>query len=150
MVIAFVTQLGTSNAHPNASDNRANLSVSLIQKADSPCQALTLGVELNTIRASASLTKRLKSLVNCFVHSSDTIIEVTGHYGQMKKGDQDYALSTSSQMAKAVQSALVSLGVPQHRIVTSAYGYDRPLCTDTTVDCAKKNHRVDVRVRPRR
>jgi outer membrane protein OmpA-like peptidoglycan-associated protein len=46
--------------------------------------------------------------------------------------------------ATAVKEFLVQLGVPADQLTTISYGRERPVCTEQTVDCDRRNRRVHL------
>lgn len=57
----------------------------------------------------------------------------------------EYALAASSARSASVIKALIRLGVEQGRMISTAYGMERPLCTSGTPLCRGRNRRAEVK-----
>jgi OOP family OmpA-OmpF porin len=53
----------------------------------------------------------------------------------------------SLDRAEAVKAALVTQGIPAHRMDTHGYGSDRPIADNNTDEGKKKNRRIEIHVR---
>lgn len=67
---------------------------------------------------------------------------VEGHCDE--RGTVAYNLTLGEKRAKAVKQYLESKGTPSSRIQTASYGKERPVCTEHSVACWKKNRRGHV------
>lgn len=67
---------------------------------------------------------------------------VEGHCDE--RGTVAYNLTLGEKRAKAVKQYLESKGAPSSRIQTASYGKERPVCTEHSVACWKKNRRAHV------
>ncbi len=73
-------------------------------------------------------------------------IKLEGNSDEWGTDEYNYALSL--KRAKAVKNALVADGVPSSSITMVSFGESNPTCTDKTVECWKKNRRVEYKLLP--
>lgn len=64
-----------------------------------------------------------------------------------ERGTLGYNLALGQKRAKTVREYYIRLGVNGRSIGTISYGEEKPVCTDSTEDCWKKNRRADTLVR---
>ncbi|MBV9766329.1 MAG: OmpA family protein, partial [Acidobacteriaceae bacterium] len=57
-------------------------------------------------------------------------------------GSAEYNIALGDRRAAATRDALAGLGVPGDKLKTISYGKERPLCTDATEDCYRRNRRA--------
>lgn len=84
----------------------------------------------------------LNKLKDMILSNSALKIEVSGHTDNV--GTKEYNLKLSEERAKAVQQALVKVGVPQERISCKGYGNDQPVATNDTEEGKELNRRVEL------
>src|SRR5271157_5157675 len=58
-----------------------------------------------------------------------------------ERGTSEYNLALGDRRANSAKSYLISLGIISDRIKTISYGKEKPLCTDSTEECWRKNRR---------
>jgi len=68
-----------------------------------------------------------------------TQITVEGHCDS--RGSSEYNLGLGSRRASAVREYLVSLGVPNTRLVMVSKGKEQPFCTEENESCWQQNRR---------
>ncbi len=71
---------------------------------------------------------------------SDMKIQLEGHCDE--RGTAEYNMALGAQRAKAVQDALVALGVSASRVSTVSYGEELPIDPSSTEEAWAKNRRV--------
>ncbi|ADV46212.1 OmpA family protein [Nitratifractor salsuginis] len=69
-------------------------------------------------------------------------IRIEGNCDEMGTDEYNHALGL--KRAKAVQSILVSNGIPSSRIDVVSYGESNPICTGHSAPCHAKNRRVEI------
>ena len=79
----------------------------------------------------------LDANANWLQSNRDTLVIVEGHCDE--RGTNAYNLALGERRARAVRDYLVSRGVAADRITTVSYGEERPVCTERTEDCWRKN-----------
>jgi peptidoglycan-associated lipoprotein len=82
-----------------------------------------------------------------WLKGNDVLILVEGHADE--RGTNEYNLALGERRAKAVRDYLVSKGIAAERISTVSYGEERPVCTEKTEDCYKRNRRGDFMAKPK-
>jgi peptidoglycan-associated lipoprotein len=73
-------------------------------------------------------------------------IKLEGNSDEWGTDEYNYALSL--KRAKAVKNALVADGISSSSITMVSFGESNPTCTDKTVECWKKNRRVEYKLLP--
>ena len=63
------------------------------------------------------------------------------------RGTDQHNQALSERRVKAIRDALVKAGVASDKIQTSAFGEQKPLCSESTETCWQRDRRVDVGVR---
>ncbi len=86
----------------------------------------------------------LKRLVRFLNDNPAVKIEISGHTD--RKGSENYNLSLSEKRAESVCNYLINNGIDKERLSYKGYGYSKPLCNDTTVECAAKNRRTEIKI----
>lgn len=66
-----------------------------------------------------------------------------------ERGTQAYNMVLGQKRAKAVQSYLAELGIPNKRMTVVSYGKDKPFCREATEDCYQQNRRGHLVVTPK-
>jgi peptidoglycan-associated lipoprotein len=67
-------------------------------------------------------------------------VVIEGHCDE--RGTNEYNLALGERRARSVKNYLVSLGVSPSRLITITYGEEKPLCTEKSESCWKKNRRA--------
>jgi peptidoglycan-associated lipoprotein len=70
---------------------------------------------------------------------TSTQITVEGHCDS--RGSAEYNLALGTRRATAVKDYLVSLGVPEGRILVVTKGKEQPVCTEENESCWQQNRR---------
>ena len=70
-------------------------------------------------------------------------VELSGHTDS--DGEEADNLKLSEKRAAAVKQFLISIGVPEDKIVTIGYGETKPVMDNTTAAGKAKNRRVEIR-----
>ena len=73
-------------------------------------------------------------------------IKLEGNSDEWGTDEYNYALSL--KRAKTTKNALVADGIPSSSITMVSFGESNPTCTDKTVECWKKNRRVEYKLLP--
>ncbi len=74
--------------------------------------------------------------------ASEGKIRIEGNCDEMGTDEYNHALGL--KRAKAVQSVLVSNGIPASKISVVSYGESNPVCTGHSAPCHAKNRRVEI------
>ncbi len=86
----------------------------------------------------------LKRLIVFLNDNPGIKIEISGHTD--RKGSGQYNLILSEKRAKSVFTYLINNGISKDRLSFKGYGFSKPLCTDTTSECAAKNRRTEIKI----
>ena len=70
---------------------------------------------------------------------TSTRIVVEGHADE--RGTAEYNLALGDQRAREVRNYLISLGVPEERMITAGKGKEQPFCTVPAESCWSQNRR---------
>jgi outer membrane protein OmpA-like peptidoglycan-associated protein len=73
---------------------------------------------------------------------SDKPVIVEGHTDNV--GTHEYNMQLSQARAATVAGALEGRGIPESRIRTKAYAYDRPVASNDTPEGQAKNRRTEI------
>ena len=74
--------------------------------------------------------------------SGDAILRMKGHTDNV--GPREKNLKLSQERVAAVKQYLVSKGIEDYRLMTEAFGPDKPLVPNTTGENRQKNRRVEI------
>ena len=75
----------------------------------------------------------------------EVIFELQGHTDN--RGSEDWNLTLSQQRADAVRNYLVSIGIPEDRLIARGFGMTRPIDTNETEGGRANNRRTEVHFR---
>ena len=76
----------------------------------------------------------------------DTVIfELQGHTDN--RGSEAWNLTLSQQRADAVRDYLISIGIPDDRLIARGFGMTRPVSTNETEEGRANNRRTEVHFR---
>ena len=90
--------------------------------------------------------QELQIVANWMVTVEDTVIfELQGHTDN--RGSEAWNLTLSQQRADAVRNYLVSIGIPDDRLVARGFGMTRPIDTNETEEGRANNRRTEVHFR---
>jgi peptidoglycan-associated lipoprotein len=67
---------------------------------------------------------------------------IEGHADE--RGSAEYNLGLGDKRARAAEEFLTAMGIPPVQLTVISYGKDRPVCTDQSEQCYKKNRRAHV------
>lgn len=73
-------------------------------------------------------------------------IKLEGNSDEWGTDEYNYALAL--KRAKSVKDALIADGISSHSITMVSFGESNPTCTEKTVECWKKNRRVEYKLLP--
>ena len=62
------------------------------------------------------------------------------------RGTDQHNQGLSERRVKAIRDALVKAGVASDKIETSAFGEQKPQCSESTEACWQRDRRVEVRI----
>jgi peptidoglycan-associated lipoprotein len=82
-----------------------------------------------------------------WLKGNDLMILIEGHADE--RGTNEYNLALGERRAKAIRDYLIGKGIAAERVNTVSYGEERPICTDKTEDCYKRNRRGDFLTKPK-
>jgi peptidoglycan-associated lipoprotein len=82
-----------------------------------------------------------------WLKGNDMMILVEGHADE--RGTNEYNLALGERRAKAIRDYLIGKGIAAERINTVSYGEERPICTEKTADCFRRNRRGDFLTKPK-
>ncbi|MFO7524285.1 MAG: OmpA family protein, partial [Ignavibacteriaceae bacterium] len=88
--------------------------------------------------------EELEDLLEFMKLKNDIIIEIGGHTDNI--GDDESNLKLSEARAETVKNYLVSKGISPNRIVSTGYGENHPIDTNSTPEGRQKNRRTEVRI----
>ena len=78
-------------------------------------------------------------------HNNDwAAISIEGHADL--RGKYKYNVRLSQSRARSVRRVLLGEGIPTARILTSGYGFDRPLLDDVSRRSLQRNRRVELKI----
>ncbi|MEM7282986.1 MAG: OmpA family protein [Pseudomonadota bacterium] len=75
-----------------------------------------------------------------------TVVEVSGHTDST--GSESYNMQLSEKRANTVATYVNTRGVSEQRIVTLAYGEEKPIASNGSAGGRKQNRRVELRLVP--
>lgn len=88
--------------------------------------------------------EELDRLVEMLVEHKEMVIEVSGHTDN--QGNALLNKKLSGERALAVRNYLVEKGIPEERMTSKGYGFDKPLTTNDTELNRAKNRRVEFMI----
>jgi outer membrane protein OmpA-like peptidoglycan-associated protein len=135
-----VTLVFNFNAH--ASIKPAKI---ISRKSDYAVSELKKNIEYDYAKASIRILydDRLDQLAK-LVKDKDYVIALRGHADKIGTFKGNWVLS--QKRADAVKLYLVSKGVPEEKIVTTAYGSTIPVAPNSTAAGRQKNRRVEIKI----
>ena len=108
--------------------------------------------DVGSFRIDPSQFEKLNSVVKVMKMFPDEKIEILGHsditYRGPKERAYDFNQKLSENRASAVRAELIKRGVPEKRLLYSGKSYLKPICSEPTPDCLRKNRRVEFRRKP--
>ncbi|MDR2904881.1 MAG: OmpA family protein [Helicobacteraceae bacterium] len=91
------------------------------------------------------IASKVKDIVSKVVNSNPSIsFRIEGNCDE--RGAEEYNYALGLKRAKAVQDALVSIGVSADRLNLISYGESNPVCAQSTSDCFRQNRRAEINV----
>jgi hypothetical protein len=98
--------------------------------------------EFNSARLQKRSHSALQNVVDTLQRYTDVNVLITGHADNT--GDAAYNRRLSEQRMKAVVQFLQNKGIPSRRIVTQAFGEQRPTGSNACPEDRQRNRRVDL------
>ena len=90
--------------------------------------------------------QELQIVADWMITVEDTVIfELQGHTDN--RGSEAWNLTLSQQRADAVRNYLVSIGIPDDRLIARGFGMTRPIDTNETEEGRANNRRTEVHFR---
>lgn len=86
----------------------------------------------------------LEQIVGFLKQNENVIVEIGGHASILASSYT--ANSLSQNRARSVVSYLESRSIGGNRLLSRGYGNSRPVCREETVECNRKNQRVEVKI----
>jgi peptidoglycan-associated lipoprotein len=65
-----------------------------------------------------------------------------------ERGSEEYNIALGDRRAKAAESFLASMGIPNSQLTIISFGKDHPLCTDNDEACWQRNRRAHITAAP--
>ncbi len=103
---------------------------------------LHVGFDFDQTVIKPEYMKDIAKVADFMKQNSGYSVILEGHTDA--KGDASYNQKLSDKRAKAVVKALATLGIPEAKITTEAYGESRPISTNDTQEGRAQNRRVDA------
>jgi peptidoglycan-associated lipoprotein len=69
-------------------------------------------------------------------------LRIEGHCDE--RGSDEYNLALGDKRAQAVEEFFQTMGIPQAQLTVISYGKEKPVCSEQSEDCWKKNRRAHV------
>jgi len=90
--------------------------------------------------------QELQIVADWMITLEDTVIfELQGHTDN--RGSEAWNLTLSQQRADAVRNYLISIGIPDNRLIARGFGMTRPIDTNETEEGRANNRRTEVHFR---
>ena len=90
--------------------------------------------------------QELQIVADWMITLEDTVIfELQGHTDN--RGSEAWNLTLSQQRADAVRNYLISIGIPDERLIARGFGMTRPIDTNETEEGRANNRRTEVHFR---
>jgi peptidoglycan-associated lipoprotein len=106
------------------------------------CDFPKIHFDLNASELSAADQQALQQVAQCLLSQPHAHITIEGDCDE--RGTEEYNLALGARRASNVEKYLDGLGV--HRVSTVSYGKDKPVCTQDTEACWRRNRRADFDV----
>ena len=103
-----------------------------------------ISFKTNSAELEGASEQALQEIVEFMKDNDNVIVEIGGHASRM--ATDFYASDLSSDRAKTVVSYLKRYDIGFERLLPKGYGKSRPVCLDDTVDCNRRNQRVEVKI----
>ena len=102
--------------------------------------------ETNSAALEEISKQELQIVADWMITVEDTVIfELQGHTDN--RGSEAWNLTLSQQRADAVRNYLVSIGIPDDRLIARGFGMTRPIDTNETEEGRANNRRTEVHFR---
>ena len=116
--------------------------------AQAPAPAIPVPESVFFSFDKADITPRaavaLKNQAEWLKQNPDAKVSVSGYADE--RGTEEYNKKLGQERADAVKGYLAQQGVSSHRITTSSYGKDKPVCAEQAENCYSANRRADLDV----
>ena len=100
--------------------------------------------DTNVYKLDTELEKKIKRVAHYLMLNEGewARIVISGHTDT--RGSRDYNLQLSKNRAESVTQAFIKAGIPQNRISSKGYGFDRPLVDGLSPEAFEKNRRTEI------
>ena len=122
---------------------RATLNSELAKLADA-----LFDYDKATVRddAAAALKDDVGVIRNIMANYPNQKLIIEGNCDE--RGSEEYNIALGDRRAKAAESFLASMGIPNAQLTIISFGKDHPLCTDNDEACWQKNRRAHITAAP--
>lgn len=102
----------------------------------------------STIRpdASTALKDDVGVIRDILANYPNQKLLIEGHCDE--RGSEEYNIALGDRRAKATESFLASMGIPEVQLTIISFGKDRPVCTDENETCWQRNRRAHITAAP--
>lgn len=107
-----------------------------------PTALSNIQFDFNQTELNPNSFTELNYVAQFLKHNPTKQIRITGHADNL--GPKEYNLIVSESRATAVGKYLVARGVNADQLITKAFGAQRPIDTNATIDGRAKNRRVEL------
>ncbi len=106
------------------------------------CQLPKIHFDLNSSALSPEALQELTAVATCLMNRPSLHLLIEGDCDE--RGTEEYNLALGQRRASNVEKFLEGLGV--QRSSTISYGKDKPVCSDNTEACWRRNRRAEFDV----
>jgi peptidoglycan-associated lipoprotein len=106
------------------------------------CQFPKIHFDLNSSALTPQDLQELQAVATCLLNQPSIHLLIEGDCDE--RGTEEYNLALGQRRATNVEKYLEGLGV--QRIGTVSYGKDKPVCSDNTEACWRRNRRAEFDV----
>ena len=100
--------------------------------------------DYNMYNLSSDSKRILKNNADALKSDESVIVTIAGHCDE--RGTNEYNISLGHKRANEVKRYLNGLGIDSSRMRAISYGEEKPLCSDSTEDCWRKNRRSEFTI----
>jgi outer membrane protein OmpA-like peptidoglycan-associated protein len=115
-----------------------------VLKVDAIFEVPDITFTANESKLTEESSASLQEIVDFLTINERVIIEIGGHASQ--KATNDFANRVSMERAESVVEYLRIHGIDQSRMFPRGYGKQKPVCYDESLECKRRNQRVDVKI----
>lgn len=146
---SFGFDMSSSNSEKSQSMTKAEIMPPLTEDEEKPDLTLTLKsarvlFDTNVYELDSELDLKIKKLAKYLMQNEGewARLVISGHTDI--RGTREYNLQLSKNRAESVSQAFIMAGIPQNRIASKGYGFDRPLDKRMTDAALEKNRRTEI------